>query len=786
MWVITTICCFVCLVASSTSTSSDDDLSHVVRELRAEIQALQRGREQDRQALKRLEERIVDIGMEVPSTPLPTAPSRHRPHRQHHAAGQRAFARSLRALQRERTALDELQAQLQRMRLDLKDAAKVETPLRSDVQKLRLEVEALRASLDEDVARGIAHSRTEEATATWLRRSLQEVRTEVAELSRQANVTSALTLSQEFKSESRLFRGDLDALRSETDSLRAATARLDARDAQTRQEIAELRGIVQKQAILQRDMSQQVSELKEDIRYLQLKQHNNEDDKQGDVYLADDGSGMEENDDETPSGGDGRTNTRHRSHHGLHSRFVRLQARVDAIARDNAKQVKDSTRLRHNHTLLSTRLEAVESNANLDLTRRHDDLVRNVTLTTQSVSKLHATTVELFRDLGTLEKKLDHGLADLRKEVSKCDFDVARALAATGDLRQDETSRLSAIGSLKADLRRLRGELQKDRRKTVALEGLLLNATILKRRHGNELTELQVRVAGLEGETARMDRKVDANSAKLGSLSRRLEGAADGRTIAEWKKKQQVLGDAIKNVSSQVPALRGNLTWLKREIGKFESNLPHDCTMQGSTPSTVLKSGVYLIRPQGSDHARRVFCDMDHAGGGWTVVQRRTDGTVDFYRNWSDYRRGFGDPDGEYWLGNAALHELSQSGNYSLRVDLWDASGHYKYVEYDRFSVGEESKGYPLEVHGYRGNASNALEYHSGMAFSTPDRDNDLSSTHCAVYYSAGWWYNHCQYVNVNGKYNVGLTWYDMDALEWVQLSRVEMKIRPQGWTKRT
>ncbi|KAH9362561.1 hypothetical protein HPB48_015525 [Haemaphysalis longicornis] len=181
---------------------------------------------------------------------------------------------------------------------------------------------------------------------------------------------------------------------------------------------------------------------------------------------------------------------------------------------------------------------------------------------------------------------------------------------------------------------------------------------------------------------------------------------------------------------------------------------------------------------------------METNGGGWTVVQRRCDGSQDFYRNWEDYKQGFGDVAKEHWLGNDALHEITSSGNYSLRIDLWDVSGNYKFVEYEHIAVGSETQRYRLEVLGYHGNASNALEYHSGMAFSTADRDNDFSSTHCAVYYSSGWWYNHCQYVNINGKYNVGLTWYDMDALEWVQLSRVEMKLRPvarrkkRRWTK--
>ncbi len=109
---------------------------------------------------------------------------------------------------------------------------------------------------------------------------------------------------------------------------------------------------------------------------------------------------------------------------------------------------------------------------------------------------------------------------------------------------------------------------------------------------------------------------------------------------------------------------------------------------------------------------------------------------------------------------------------------MWDLSNTYYYAEYDFFKVDEESTNYRLHIDGYRGNATDAMRYSNFMPFSTMDKDNDVSSTHCAKFYTAGWWYKHCHYSNLNGRYTVGVVWFNHDLDEWVQMRRSIMKIK--------
>ena len=206
--------------------------------------------------------------------------------------------------------------------------------------------------------------------------------------------------------------------------------------------------------------------------------------------------------------------------------------------------------------------------------------------------------------------------------------------------------------------------------------------------------------------------------------------------------------------------------------------------------SDLLKSGhtqngVYSINPDGTGYFS-VYCDMRTDGGGWTVFQRRQDGSVDFYRGWNDYKTGFGQLTAEFWLGNDKIHRLTASRPSSLRVELKDWNGGKAYAKYSKFNIGDKQGQYRLEVGSYSGTAGDSLRQDNSMSFSTKDRDNDRWSGNCALSYTGAWWHSVCHYSNLNGKYlgdttsTKGVNWYHWKNA-YVSLKFTEMKLRPSS-----
>ncbi|XP_067829065.1 angiopoietin-related protein 2-like [Heptranchias perlo] len=199
-------------------------------------------------------------------------------------------------------------------------------------------------------------------------------------------------------------------------------------------------------------------------------------------------------------------------------------------------------------------------------------------------------------------------------------------------------------------------------------------------------------------------------------------------------------------------------------------------------------NGIYLVKPRNVNRLMQVWCEHQRDPGGWTVIQRRQDGSVNFFRTWENYKQGFGNIDGEYWLGLENIYWLTNQDNYKLLVLMDDWQGRRVFAEYDNFRVEAERDFYRLRLGHYRGNAGDSFSWHNGKQFTTLDRDRDLYSGNCAHYQKGGWWYYTCAHSNLNGvwykgghyrsKYQDGVYWSEFRGGAY-SLKRVVMMIHP-------
>jgi len=137
------------------------------------------------------------------------------------------------------------------------------------------------------------------------------------------------------------------------------------------------------------------------------------------------------------------------------------------------------------------------------------------------------------------------------------------------------------------------------------------------------------------------------------------------------------------------------------------------------------------------------------------LIQQNVNGSNFFNRSWAEFKVGFNDTRGNYWLGNDLLSQVTHNGGYKLRFDLQLRNGTWLCAEYSSFAVFSEEYNYKLLVSGYSGNAGDAFSYHNNTIFSTYDRDNDpwtnsAYNNNCAVLNGGGFWYKACSRCSIN------------------------------------
>ncbi|XP_058405758.1 fibrinogen beta chain isoform X3 [Diceros bicornis minor] len=313
---------------------------------------------------------------------------------------------------------------------------------------------------------------------------------------------------------------------------------------------------------------------------------------------------------------------------------------------------------------------------------------------------------------------------------------------------------------------------------------------------------------------------------------------------SELEKHRLYIDETVNsNVPTNLRVLRSILENLRSKIQKLESDVSAQmeycrapCTVSCNIPvvsgkecEEIIRNGgetseMYLIQPDSSTKPYRVYCDMTTENGGWTVIQNRQDGSVDFGRKWDPYKQGFGNiatnaegkkfcgVPGEYWLGNDKISQLTMMGPTVLLIEMEDWKGDKVKALYEGFTVKSEADKYQLSVGKYKGTAGNALvdgasqlvgenrtmTIHNGMYFSTYDRDNDGwlttdPSKQCSKEDGGGWWYNRCHAANPNGRYywggqyswdmakhstDDGVVWMNWKG-SWYSMKKMSMKIRP-------
>lgn len=255
---------------------------------------------------------------------------------------------------------------------------------------------------------------------------------------------------------------------------------------------------------------------------------------------------------------------------------------------------------------------------------------------------------------------------------------------------------------------------------------------------------------------ARANKKLEINltekeSKEIIEIKEKFETAlkVQGETISETNKKIIQLETEVENSKKQINTLTNTVESKNIELEQLKAKVNNIKVEKKNSKSCkdIALSGVHSITPS-SDITFEVLCSsMDSAGSGWTVIQQRINGGVEFQRDWKTYRNGFGDFfDGDFFLGLEKIHRLTTEQPHELYIHMQKFDGYSYYARYDEFVISGEDEQYKLsKLTGFSGSRDDELNYSLNAKFSTYDRDNDNHvSLNCANHHNGGWWYKSC------------------------------------------
>nr|XP_030686862.1 angiopoietin-4 [Globicephala melas] len=415
------------------------------------------------------------------------------------------------------------------------------------------------------------------------------------------------------------------------------------------------------------------------------------------------------------------------------------------------QRVRQLEKMLENNTQWLQKLERyIQMNLRLELAQAQQHMVQNQTATMLELgtSLLNQTTAQT--------RKLTDVEAQVLNQTSRMEIQLLETSLSTNKLERQ----LLLQGH---ELHRLQGHNSALETRVQALE-----------------TQQQAELANLRGEKERLRRLLGRQSGALAGLERSLRAASSNSSLLQRQQSQ-----LLESVQRLVRVSSKDKSPLRPGERETEQVFQDCAEIQRSGANA---SGIYTIHVANVTEPRKVFCDMEASGGGWTLIQRRENGSMNFQRNWKDYKQGFGNPAGEHWLGNEVVHQLTSRAAYSLRVELQDWEGNEAYAQYEHFQLGSEGQLYRLSLSGYSGSAGRQSSLVlQGTNFSTRDADNDNCLCKCAQMLSGGWWFDACGLSNLNGIYYParhhvrklnGIRWHYFQGPSY-SLRSTRMMVRP-------
>ena len=209
-------------------------------------------------------------------------------------------------------------------------------------------------------------------------------------------------------------------------------------------------------------------------------------------------------------------------------------------------------------------------------------------------------------------------------------------------------------------------------------------------------------------------------------------------------------------------------------------------TQAGTQPM----SGLYMINPDPMRGDFVVYCDMKLAGGGWTVISRRIDGSLDFKVGKDVYQAGFGRYNHNFWLGLERIRSLTARTTMELWVGMesyevpnsstdWEPRHTWAHARYKYFVIGDRASHYTLTVGNF--DQTNSTVYNDTFA---TEHNGKAFRSDCAS--RGGWWYKTCSDSSLTGTYyqtktvtgDPGMSWEGYQGKD-VSLKTVIMAVRP-------